>query len=137
MKKIMIFLIMMMLWIMAGNVFAEDLKYGFLNLSGTTYYLPAENMIAVGGGLDVATYKDIVSLRVEAATEVVKEGDADESTLVGFGLGASLNKLVTLIGAEWVANMNSNITAGALFDVNNANLQPHWFVGIGLINYTF
>jgi hypothetical protein len=108
-----ILLILFVLLSSKVSVYAQDIittPYSLGNLKGVnlqadTLYLTASGTFAGGLGTNIATIKDIVSIRVEYVVPV-----KDTPDRWGGGIGVNIPKLIGKIGGAWLMQgVNANI----------------------------
>jgi len=104
-----------------------------LNVQGDTLYLPSSGSFAVGIGSDIATIKEVLTVRGVLVSEVTK----DQDNKAGLGIGLNLAKLINMVGGSWLAgNLNASIGATALINLDgDAHIEPALYVS--LINWRY
>lgn len=129
MKKIMTLIFLLTLTIV-GSAAAEDSSLGFLNLNGTTYYIPALKSLAVGSGIEFASLQDgLVGIRGDAITTI---GD-EKKTLFGLGVGVNLPKLLNKAGGKWTADVFNPSVNAAIFTSLSGGVKPYLAIGVDVI----
>ena len=78
---------------------AEAFVVDWRNLQGDTLYLLKADTLAVGIGTTIATFYDVVELRVEYAYAFQRAEDT--KSLVGIGLGVNVASLIEALHGEW------------------------------------
>lgn len=130
MKKIMTLIFLLTLTIVSGASAEEDSSLGFLNLNGTTYYIPALKSLAVGSGIEFASLQDgLVGIRGEAVTTI---GD-EKKTLFGLGVGVNLPKLLNKAGGTWAASIFNPSVNAAIFTSLSGGVKPYLAIGVNVI----
>ena len=120
--------------VMSVPAMAADLfTLNGLNVSGDTLYLPSSGSFAVGIGSDIATIKEVLTVRGVLVSEVTK----DQDNKAGLGIGLNLAKLINMVGGSWLAgNLNASIGATALINLDgDAHVEPALYVS--LINWRY
>ena len=104
-----------------------------LNVQGDTLYLPSSGSFAVGIGSDIATIKEVLTVRGVLVSEVTK----DQDNKAGLGIGLNLAKLINMVGGSWLAgNLNASIGVTALINLDgDAHIEPALYVS--LINWRY
>lgn len=77
----------------------EAVNIDWRNIQGDTLYLLKADTLAVGVGSTVATFYDIVELRVEYAYALQQAGNT--RSLAGIGLGVNVKSLIEALHGEW------------------------------------
>ena len=120
--------------VMSVPAMAADLfTLNGLNVQGDTLYLPSSGSFAVGIGSDIATIKEVLTVRGVLVSEVTK----DQDNKAGLGIGLNLAKLINMVGGSWLAgNLNASIGATALINLDgDAHIEPALYVS--LINWRY
>lgn len=78
---------------------AEPFVVDWRNLQGDTLYLLNADTLAVGIGTTIATFYDVVELRVEYAYAFQQAEDT--RSLAGIGLGLNVPSLIETLHGEW------------------------------------
>lgn len=116
MKRI---LILGVLLLMAGKVYAGDFKLQKLNLQGDICFSTRYSTIGTGAGLDLATYKDFLKIRVETIT-FEKEGVGVEA---GIGIGVNIKTLLEKIGFKYLPDFGSTVGVLGMLNFNEGKLD--------------
>ena len=120
--------------VMSVPAMAADLfTLNGLNVQGDTLYLPSSGSFAVGIGSDIATIKEVLTVRGVLVSEVTK----DQDNKAGLGIGLNLAKLINMVGGSWLAgNLNASIGVTALINLDgDAHIEPALYVS--LINWRY
>lgn len=119
----------------------ESVVYGLLNANGAVYYIPDNKVVVASAGIEVAKFYDLVGLRAEIGTAMVKESDVTD-TYIGIGFAISIPNLLGFAGGAWVRDkLNPSLNVAYLGDIDNMlkndELDFNYAVGVNFVNYNF
>ena len=99
-----------------------------LNVSGDTLYLPSSGSFAVGMGSNIATIKDVLTVRAEYV-DPMKDGEDHKA---GVGVGIDAVKLIDKLGGVWFLG-DVNVSTGIMGLTNldgDVHLEPALYLSI-------
>src|SRR4030043_632902 len=100
------------------------------NLNGDTVYLTSNDSFGAGVGLDLATYKGLITLRAETL------GTTTSDVFAGVGLMLNVPTLFTMLGAEWNASY-INPSIGVVPGYNFGTKKGDVGIVLSIIQVTF
>ena len=115
----------------AVSAFAADgdiVQYSGVNLSGDTLFLPSSGSFAVGIGSNIATIKDIFTVRGEYV-DPMKDGEDHKA---GVGVGIDAVKVIDKLGGVWFLG-DVNVSTGIMGLTNldgDVHLEPALYLSI-------
>ena len=151
MKKLILAVVMIIMLAFSLPVQAEETtpptsQYGLLGLNGATFYLPTESIFAVGPSLELARYRDVVTLNADFATSLIKEEQErqagekkDKDNFIGGSARLDIAKGIKALGGNWLAEaLNPSLGVGVLADVTDIeSIDIFPSVSLNFINYKF